>query len=94
MPLHAERGLKLYDSSSVSRVEGVAYCMLRLGTARLLAGDVEEAARLIGEAALLATKNRSARLTKAVQTARARLGPWRETRAVRELDERMGGVGL
>jgi transcriptional regulator with XRE-family HTH domain len=88
----AERGLKLFDSSFVSRVEGVAYCTLRLGTARLLADEIEEAARLIGEAVLLAAKNRSARLRKAVQTARARLEPWKETRAVQELDERLVGL--
>ncbi|MGH3814753.1 MAG: hypothetical protein ACRDUV_20290 [Pseudonocardiaceae bacterium] len=85
----AERGLQLFDTSLVS---DLAFCTLRLGTARLLSGEIDEAARLIGEGALLATRIRSARLTKEVQTARARLQPWRGTAAVTELDERLAGM--
>ena len=87
----AERGLQLYESSFVS---GVAFCMLRLGTARLRCGEVEEAARLIGEGALLAAKIRSARLTGEVRATRGRLQPWHHTTAVRELDEGLRGMGL
>ncbi|MCA1605367.1 MAG: hypothetical protein LC775_07835, partial [Acidobacteria bacterium] len=61
----AERGLQLFDPSLV---RALAFCTLRLGTARLLSGEVEEAARLVGEGALLAAKNRSARLIKKVQS--------------------------
>jgi tetratricopeptide (TPR) repeat protein len=85
----AERGLKLIDSAFVS---GLAYCTLRLGTARLLSGEVGEAARLVGEGALLAAKNRSARLTGEVKAARGRMQPWQNTAAVRELDERLRGM--
>jgi hypothetical protein len=42
----------------------------------------------------LATQNRSVRLTKEVQAARARLEPWRDTHAVKALDERLVGVGF
>lgn len=87
----AERGLQLFDTT---RLRAVACCNLRLGTARLLCGEIEEAARLIGEGALLATKNRSARLTSEVRAARGRLQPWHDTTAVRELDERMWGMGF
>ncbi|MGH3939314.1 MAG: hypothetical protein ACRDTG_11880 [Pseudonocardiaceae bacterium] len=87
----AERGLKLFDTT---RVGGLAFCKLRLGTARLLCGEVEEAARLIGDGALLATKYRSVRLTSEVKTARGRLQPWQDTAAVEELDERLRGIGL
>jgi len=48
----------------------------------------------VGEGALLATKNRSARLTGEVRAARGRLQPWREAPAVRGLDERLGECGL
>ena len=87
----AERGLQLIDSSFVS---GLAFCTLRLGTAHLLSGEVEEAARVIGEGTLLATKNRSARLTGEVRAARGRMQPWRDTPAVRGLDERLEECGL
>ena len=87
----AERGILLYGNSSDS---GLAYCNIRLGTARLLCGEVEEAARVIGEGALLATKNRSARLTSEIMAARVRLQPWHNTTAVRELDERLRGWGM
>lgn len=56
----AERGLQLFNNSFT---HGLAYCTLRLGTVRLLSGEVEEAARVIGEGTLLATRIRSARLT-------------------------------
>ncbi len=87
----AERGLQLMDSSFV---RSVAFCHLHLGTARLLSGEVEEAARVIGEGALLATKNRSARLTGEVWAARGRLQPWQDTAAVRMLDERLRELGM
>jgi tetratricopeptide (TPR) repeat protein len=62
--ISAERGILQYDNSSA---RGLAYCNLRLGTARLLCGEVEEAAQVIGEGALIATKNRTARLTNEVR---------------------------
>jgi len=86
-----ERGLHLFDSSFVG---SLAFCTLRLGTARLLSGEVEEAARLVGEGALLATRNRSARLTGEVKAARRRMQPWHYTPAVKELDEKLRGIGL
>ncbi|MGH3938535.1 MAG: helix-turn-helix domain-containing protein [Pseudonocardiaceae bacterium] len=87
----AERGLKLIDSSFIS---GMAFCTLRLSTARLLSGEVEEAARLTGEGALLATKYRSARLTSEVRATRGRLQPWHDTTVVKELDEWLWGMGF
>jgi tetratricopeptide (TPR) repeat protein len=87
----AERGLQLFDTSFVS---DLAHCTLRLGTARLLSGEIEEAARVIGGGAILATKHRSARLTSEVRAARGRMGPWRDTPAVKELDERLRGLGM
>lgn len=50
--------------------------------------------RVIGEGALLATKNRSARLTDEVRAARIQLQPWRGTTAVKELDEQLKGMGF
>ncbi|MGH4023557.1 MAG: helix-turn-helix domain-containing protein, partial [Pseudonocardiaceae bacterium] len=42
----ASRGLQLFDHRFIL---GLAFCNLHLGTARLLSGEVEEAARVIGE---------------------------------------------
>jgi tetratricopeptide (TPR) repeat protein len=86
-----QKALQLVDNSFI---HGLAYCTLRLGTARLLSGDIEEAARVIGEGVALAVRIRSARLTREVRTARERMEPWQDTRAVRELDDRLGGCGL
>ncbi|MCA1605902.1 MAG: hypothetical protein LC775_10610, partial [Acidobacteria bacterium] len=87
----AERGLRVFDNSFI---HGMAYCTLRLGTARLLSGEVEEAARIIGDGALLAARIRSARLTGEVTAARGRLQPWRDTPAVKTLDEQLTGLGF
>lgn len=87
----ASRGLQLFDNSFVG---SMALCTLRLATALLQSGEVEEAGRLLGDGALLATRARSVRLTKEVRTTRARLQPWQDTRAVKELDERLAGMGF
>ncbi len=87
----ASEGLQLFDNSFVG---SLAFCTLRLGTAHLQSGEVEEAARVVGDGALLATQARSVRLTREVQTARARMEPWWNTQAVRELDERLVGTGF
>jgi tetratricopeptide (TPR) repeat protein len=88
--INAQQALQLFDHSFV---RDFAFCTLHLGTARLLSGDIEEAARVIGEGGLLAARIRSTRLTREVRVARGRMEPWRETVAVRELDERLRGVG-
>ncbi|MGH3854909.1 MAG: hypothetical protein ACRDR6_15710 [Pseudonocardiaceae bacterium] len=76
----ASASLQLFDNCFVGNL---ATCTVRLGTARLQFGEIEEAARVIGDGALLATQAPSARRTKAVQTARAQMQPWQDTLAVR-----------
>ena len=87
----ASAGLALYDTSFV---DGYAVCMLHLGNARLLSGEIDEAARVIGEGALLVAKTRSARLVNEVRAARRRLRPWHNMPAVKELDDGLRGLGL
>lgn len=87
----ASAGLTLYDQSFV---DGYAVCTLHLGNAYLQAGEIDEAAQVIGSAAALSAQTHSARLTKELRTTRVRLEPWRETQAVKELDERLVGVGF
>jgi transcriptional regulator with XRE-family HTH domain len=87
----ARTGLTVFNTSYV---DGYALCTLHLGSSYLQAGEVEEAVQVIGNAASLAAQNRQARLVKELRTARAWLEPWKDMRAVRELDERLVGVGI
>lgn len=87
----ASAGLRLYDKSFV---DGYAVCTLHLGNARLQAGEIDEATRIISGAASLAAQTHSARLVKELRTTRGRMQPWEDTQAVRELDERLAGVGF
>ncbi|MGH3873970.1 MAG: helix-turn-helix transcriptional regulator [Pseudonocardiaceae bacterium] len=87
----ARSGLEVFNTSYV---DGYALCTLYLGGSYLLAGEVEEAAQVIGHAVSLAARNRQPRLVKELHAARGRMEPWREMRAVKELDERLVGVGF
>lgn len=87
----ASAGLRLFDNSIVG---SLAACMLRLGTAHLQSGQIEEAARVIGDAASLVTQVRSARKTSIIKATRARMQPWHGTQAVQALDERLAATGL
>jgi len=85
----ASTGLTVFNKSYV---DGYALCTLHLGNAHLQAGEIDEAAWVIGSAASLAAQNRQARLVKELRTSRARMQPWQGTQAVRELDERLVGM--
>ena len=86
----ASIGLTVFNKSYV---DGYALCTLHLGNAYLQTGEIDEAAWVIGSAASLAVQNQQARLMKELRTSRARMQPWQGTQAVRELDERLVGVG-
>ncbi|MGH3902897.1 MAG: hypothetical protein ACRDTE_01665, partial [Pseudonocardiaceae bacterium] len=75
-------------------VDGYAVCTLHLGNARLQSGEVDEAARLVGSAADLAARTRSARLVKELRTTRAHMQPWQNTHAVKTLDDQLAAYGL
>jgi DNA-binding XRE family transcriptional regulator len=87
----ASAGLTLYDKSFV---DGYTVCTLHLGNARLQAGEIDEATRIISGVASLAAQTHSARLVKELRITRGRMQPWEDTQAVRELDERLAGVGF
>jgi DNA-binding XRE family transcriptional regulator/tetratricopeptide (TPR) repeat protein len=87
----ASAGLRLYDKSFV---DGYTVCTLHLGNARLQAGEIDEATRIISDAASLAAQTHSARLVQELRITRGRMQPWEDTQAVRELDERLAGVGF
>ncbi|MGI9004056.1 MAG: hypothetical protein ACR2GH_20810 [Pseudonocardia sp.] len=84
-------GLDLLDDSAIA---GRACCLTRLADARVLGGEVAEATRLVADAADLATRYRSPRLVTALHTSRNRMAPWKDTPAVRELDQRLADLGL
>ncbi len=70
-------------------VRNLAMTMVDLGSAYIQHGEIEEAARALGQASELAVRNRSVRLAIHLRDARQQLEPWTDTPAVRELDETM-----
>ena len=87
----ASAGLALYDDSFVG---SRAFCALRLGNAHLESGEIEEAARVVGNAVSPIAQIRSERLVQELRTTRARMQPWRDTPAVKALDEQLATDGL
>lgn len=87
----ARAGLESFDRSFT---RSLAFCSLQLGKALVQSKEIDEAAAVIADAAALAAQTRSARLAKELRTVRASMQPWRDTRAVRELDERLVGLSL
>ncbi|MGH3940936.1 MAG: hypothetical protein ACRDTG_20320 [Pseudonocardiaceae bacterium] len=76
-----------------SHVRNVAFTTVDLGMAYVLCHEIDEAARLLGDAGELAVGNSSARLTERLKQARAELQPWEHTAAVRTLDDRLASYG-
>jgi hypothetical protein len=86
----ARQALQLVDASFV---RNQAFNTLDLANAYCGSGEIEEAARLVGESADLAARNRSARLVEQVRLSWHRLEPWQQTPAVKTLDERLMSYG-
>lgn len=87
----ASTALALFDKSFVG---SLGYCTIFLGNAHLQSGEVDEAARVVGDAAGLAVQTRSARLLKEVRATRTRMQPWRGTQAVSVLDDQLVACGF
>ncbi|MEO7195038.1 MAG: hypothetical protein ABIZ05_09465, partial [Pseudonocardiaceae bacterium] len=81
----ATNALARYDHTPY--VHYYAHCEVRLGKALVLAKEIHEAARVLGDAASLA--HLSARLTAELHTTRALLQPWENTHAVTTLDAQL-----
>jgi hypothetical protein len=56
--------------------------------------EIDEAARLFGEAGEVACRNSSARLLERLKHSRADLQPWAHTVAVHQLDDRLAAYGM
>jgi hypothetical protein len=65
-----------------------------LGEAYVQCDEIDEAARLLGDAGEIAAGHSSVRLIERLVQARAGMQPWQDTVAVRALDERLVGYGV
>ncbi len=82
----AQQSLTTLDPSFA---RSVALTTVHLGRAYAQVDEIDEAARLIGDAGEIAAHNSSTRLIKVVRQGRADLQPWANTAAVRALDDRL-----
>lgn len=78
-----------YDRAYVA---GYVLCQVRLGHSLALSQDINQAARILGDAASQA--HLYPRLTQDLYTARALLQPWATTPAVKTLDDQLSVCGL
>jgi tetratricopeptide (TPR) repeat protein len=72
----------------------VALATVGLSAAYVQCNEIDEAARLLGDAGDIAAGHSSARLIGRLEQARAGMQPWEHTAAVRTLDERLEGSGM
>jgi transcriptional regulator with XRE-family HTH domain len=76
-----------------SFVRNHAFGMFHLGNAHIESGEVEEAARVIGDGAELVVHNHSARLAEQLLRSRGRLDRWHRAPGVMALDDRLAAYG-
>ncbi len=88
---YAQQSLGLLDSS---RARGVAMTIIYLSEAYVQCKQIDEAARLLGDAGDIVAWHSSVRLIGRLQQARAGMQPWQHTKAVRTLNERLVAYGL
>lgn len=88
---YARQSLAMLDPSFT---RFVAFSSVNLGRAYAQAGEVDESARLLGNAGEIAARNSSARLIKILKQSRAELAPWQDSSAVRTLDDRLASYGV
>jgi tetratricopeptide (TPR) repeat protein len=72
----------------------VALSTIGLGEAYVQCTEIDEAARLLGDAGEMAAGHSSVRLIERLVQARADMQRWQDTVAVRALDERLRGYGV
>ncbi|MGH3907330.1 MAG: hypothetical protein ACRDTE_24610 [Pseudonocardiaceae bacterium] len=72
----------------------VALTTVDLGRARVQSNEIDEGARLLGDAGEIAAQNSSIRLIEVLKQGRTDLRPWQHTTAVRALDDRSASHGL
>ncbi|MGH3719348.1 MAG: hypothetical protein ACRDRI_11035 [Pseudonocardiaceae bacterium] len=88
---YAQQSLRVLDPLST---RNVAMTLVDLGEAYVQCAEIDEAARLLGDAGEIAAGNSSVRLARRLVQARAGMQPWQDTAAIRTLDERLVAYGL
>ncbi len=88
---YAQQSLKILDRS---RARSVALTIVDLVEAYVQCTEIDEAARLLGDAGDIAAGHSSVRLIERLVQARAGMQPWQHTAAVRTLDDRLAAYGL
>lgn len=88
---YAEQSLKTLDRSYA---RNVAFATVDLGIAHMQSNEVDEAARLLGDAGEIVASNSSARLVEKLGKVRASMQPWQHIAAVRTLDDRFNVLRL
>ncbi|MGH3695741.1 MAG: hypothetical protein ACRDRX_17415 [Pseudonocardiaceae bacterium] len=88
---YAQQSLTFLDRSHAREV---AMTIVDLGEAYVQCTEIDEAARLLGDAGDIVARNSSVRLIDRLVQARAGMQPWQHTAAVRTLDERLAAHGL
>ena len=79
------------DELGPHQIKWRARALSDLATSYLLTGDIEEACGAAGEAFDSGIQLQSDRVLKRVAQIRRELGPWKDTKAVRDLEGRMVG---
>jgi tetratricopeptide (TPR) repeat protein len=88
---YAQQSLHNLDHS---QTRNVAFLNVYLGRAYVQSGEIDEAARLFGEAADIAAHNSSVRLIDHLRQGHTSLQPWQNTAAVRTLNDRLTTHGI
>ncbi|MGH3889343.1 MAG: hypothetical protein ACRDSZ_22755 [Pseudonocardiaceae bacterium] len=88
---YAQQSLKILDRSYA---RDLAMTIIDLGEAYVQCTEIDEAARLLGDAGDIAAGHSSVRLIGRLEQARAGMQPWQHTAAVRTLDDRLASYGL
>ncbi len=89
---YAQQSLNIMHRRISTRDVGMT--LVYLGQAHVPCNEIDEAARLLGDAGDIAAVHSSARLVGRLEQARADLQPWQRTPAVRTLDDRLASLGL
>ena len=82
------------DELGQHQIKWRALALSDLAKSYILTGEIEEACGAAGEAFDAGIQLQSDRVLKRVARVRRELGPWKETKAVRELEGRMVGEFL
>ena len=87
----ASTSLELLDPSFV---RNIAFGKLTLASAHVRDRDIDHAATVLSDAGAFVAHNHSARLMQQLHSGRAQLEQWKNTRAVRALDDQLSAYGL